>query len=91
MQRAISALTVFCIGKLEKSNNYHSRSYRLAFILNQNESKCKNKIYKLAKVNDRIQIIHLAISRNKRNRNMIRERWLDGKMAFRVAIKWLLG
>ena len=40
----------------------------------QPESKLKNKIYKLAKVNDRIQVLQLARSRNKRHRNMNRER-----------------
>ena len=33
VQIGISALSVFCIGKLEKAYNYHSGSYGLAFIL----------------------------------------------------------
>ena len=33
VQIAISALSVFFIGKLEKAYNYHSGSYGLAFIL----------------------------------------------------------
>ena len=76
MQIAISALSVFCIDKLEKAYNYHSGSYGLAFILKSKLIKMENKIYKLAKFNDMIQILQLAKSRNKRHENMNRERWL---------------
>ena len=41
--------------------------YGLAFIVNQ---KWKSKIFKLWKVDDRIQILEPARSRNKRNRDM---------------------
>ena len=44
--------------------------------------KLKNKIYKLRKVDDRVQILQLARSRNKRQKskrnrdmNRARERW----------------
>ena len=40
----------------------HSGSYGLAFFVNQ---KWKNKIYKLGKVDGRIQILQPARSRNK--------------------------
>ena len=33
VQIAISVLSVFCIGKLDKAYNHHVSSYRLAFIL----------------------------------------------------------
>ena len=39
--------------------------FGLAVIVNQ---KCKNKIYKLRKLDDRIQILQLARSRNKRQK-----------------------
>ena len=76
VQIAMSALSVFFIGKLEKTHNCHAGSYGLAFILKSKWIKIENKIYKLAQVNDRIQILQLARSRNKRHRNMKRERWL---------------
>ena len=47
--------------------------------INENESKWKNKIYKLAKVNDRIQILRLARPRNKRHQDINRGRWFDFK------------
>ena len=76
VQIEISVLSVFCIGKLEKAYNYHSDTYGLAFILKSKWIKMEKQIYKLAKVSDRIQILQLAISRNKRHQNMNRERWL---------------
>ena len=51
------------IDKLWSIIIYHSGSYGLAFIENQ---KWKNKVYKLGKVDDRIQILQPARSRNKR-------------------------
>ena len=62
VQIAISVLSVFCIGKLDKAYNYHVSSYGLAFIL-------KLKLIKIE-----IQILQLARSTNKRHRNMNRER-----------------
>ena len=44
----------------------HSGSNGLAFIKNQ---KWKNKIYKLGKVDDKIQILQPARSRNKRQKD----------------------
>ena len=50
----------------------------------QAESKWKNKIYKVAKVIDRIQILQLARFRNKRHRDMNQERWFQTKLKIRL-------
>ena len=50
----------------------------------QAESKWKNKIYKVAKVIDRIQILQLARFRNKRHRDTNQERWFQTKLKIRL-------